>query len=266
MKNIILCADDYGQNVAISQAIIHLIEKNCLSATSCMTTTGYWPEAAKMLTVYQDQIDVGLHFNLTEERIPLYKLIIKSYQKRLDKTALENECHAQIDAFVDQFKKLPDFIDGHQHIHQLPLLREVILKVYQLRLRANKTYIRSIYSPTDYYRVWGNAYVKRCVLQLCGARALKLKLLQHQIPHNLSFAGVHSFAENQNYAKIFQGFFKRIKNQGLIMCHPGLPTQDKKKDPIGVARYQEYQYLGSEQFKYDCKRYQIKLTRGASFY
>src|SRR6185312_11376957 len=76
-KCIVLCADDYGQAPAISQGIINLIEKGRLSATSCMVNSDYWAEHAKWLLPYQQQIDIGLHFNLTEGRA-----LSKEYQSR----------------------------------------------------------------------------------------------------------------------------------------------------------------------------------------
>lgn len=67
MKRIILCADDYGQNDVISQAILNLIKKKRLTAVSCMVAGVDWARHAAMLAKVQDQIDVGLHVNLTED-------------------------------------------------------------------------------------------------------------------------------------------------------------------------------------------------------
>ncbi len=38
-KNIILCADDYGISHSVDRAIIDLLDKNRLSAVSCMTSS-----------------------------------------------------------------------------------------------------------------------------------------------------------------------------------------------------------------------------------
>ncbi len=65
MKSIILCADDYGQNASISQAIVELLKLKCLSAVSCMTTSPHWFSQASWLLPYKDYVDIGLHFNLT---------------------------------------------------------------------------------------------------------------------------------------------------------------------------------------------------------
>jgi predicted glycoside hydrolase/deacetylase ChbG (UPF0249 family) len=66
MKKIVLCADDYNQNAAISGGIIDLVAKGRLSAVSCFSTLPQWEQNAKRLLPYQHKVDIGLHFNLTE--------------------------------------------------------------------------------------------------------------------------------------------------------------------------------------------------------
>ena len=141
MKRIILCADDYGQNEPISQAIIALLKKNRLSATSCMTTSASWSLHASWLSDFRDAADIGLHFNLTIGKplsqallnshgfMSLPKLIIYSYSGILNRAAITEELHSQLDHFEKALGCLPDFVDGHQHIHQLPMIRDVLLNV-----------------------------------------------------------------------------------------------------------------------------------------
>ena len=120
MKTIILCADDYGQNESISQAIIMLLEKNLLSATSCMTNARDWQDHAKLLINFKDKADIGLHFNLTEGKplssamtkmLPLGRLVMQSYWRFLDVSVIEAELNAQLDAFYSAMGQLPHFID-----------------------------------------------------------------------------------------------------------------------------------------------------------
>ena len=138
MKSIILCADDYGQNQAISQAIIELIKNDRLSATSCMTNSPLWPQHATWLSPLRSRADMGLHFNLTEgvplsDRLknahgfmPLSKLIIRAYWRLLNAAAIEEEFIAQLEAFRAAMGAYPDFIDGHQHVQQLPIISKII--------------------------------------------------------------------------------------------------------------------------------------------
>ncbi len=271
MKKIILCADDYGQNESISQAIITLIEKNRLSATSCMTTSPFWPSHASWLQPIKKQADIGLHFNLTEGQAlsseyqfsSLKKLLGKAHWRMLNVALIEAELNAQLDCFEAHLGQPPDFIDGHQHVHQLPVIRQALLNVYEKRLRKHGSYIRSVYDPKIFLR-WGSRNsVKNLIIQLLtGALRFKKLLVKRKIPHNLSFAGIYQFTDALHYSKIFPRFLDQSKEGGIIMCHPALNNStDSDSDVIATARYHEFQYLDSEQFLKDCRAAEVILGR-----
>lgn len=266
MKRIILCADDYGQNPGISQAIINLVKKQRLSAVSCLTTSPYWSESVLDLRIFQNKIDIGLHFNLTEgvPLSPLFKkkygdhfmslgtLLRKAFFRELDKKIIESECHAQIDQFATKLNRLPNFIDGHQHVHQFPVIRDAIFSVYEARFRSeNKAYLRC----TDHWRSlfqWN----KKMIIQLSGAAQFKRDVIRKQIPHNTSFSGIYSF--HGNYENIFPIFLKEIGDGGLIMCHPGLVSFNNS-DAISQAREKEYHYFMGASFQAACRAAQVEI-------
>ncbi len=258
MKHIILCADDYGQNADISQAIIALIQQSRLSATSCLTTFSHWKMHAKWLEPFKNQIDIGLHFNLTEGklcRIPassLGKLLLFSQLRFISQQKIEEELHAQLDQFESEMKMPPRFIDGHQHVHQFPVIRDALLSVYEKRLWQHPVYFRCTDSAiTDF---------KNLIIQFSGARAFKKKLIAKKIPHNASFLGIYNFASPQ-FEKTFQKFLSEISEGGLIMCHPGLKNNEMNSDKIAQSRGGEFHYLSSQQFVEDCKKFEAELTR-----
>ena len=49
--------------------------------------------------------------------------------RRLDPAALADEIASQVREFVDAFGRAPDFIDGHQHVHLFPQVRDALLEV-----------------------------------------------------------------------------------------------------------------------------------------
>lgn len=271
MKRIILCADDYGQSSAISQAIIELIKYKRLTATSCMTTMPEWLSHAVELKPFINQIDIGLHFNLTEGLtlskemadegfMLLPKLLMKAYLQRLNKDAIRAELCAQLDRFVLGLGRLPDYIDGHQHVHQFPMIRDVVLAVYEERLKQNGAYLRSVHDSKAFLRVTKKAYLKRIIIQLCGATSFKNQLLRRHIPHNSSFSGIYDFSDSKNYERMFRQFLQDIGDNGVIMCHPGL-LDPNNSDVIARSRFDEYQYFQSEAFEQACKYYKISLAR-----
>jgi predicted glycoside hydrolase/deacetylase ChbG (UPF0249 family) len=269
MKRIILCADDYGQNPAISQAIVELLEKNRLSATSCMTTSSFWPVHAQWLEPFKEKVDIGLHFNLTEGDAlsdsytmqPLSQLLIKAHLRQLNIQALQKECHAQIDQFIDVLGRAPDFIDGHQHIHQFPLIRAALLAVYEKRLRLHGSYIRCTSNPYVFLHLKDAAYGKQLIIEMTGAHAFSRLVIKNAIPRNSTFSGIYHFADSPGYNHYFPRFLNRIKDGGLIMCHPGLSSPQDDTDTIALARYDEYRYFCSDQFTKDCEQHQVQLTR-----
>jgi predicted glycoside hydrolase/deacetylase ChbG (UPF0249 family) len=285
MKSIVLCADDYGQTQAISQAIIQLFQQKRLSATSCLTTSPHFRSHAEWLKSPDIQAAIGLHINLTEgrplswallnaegETFPaLSQLMIKAHLRVLDFNVILAEINAQLDEFKAVMGHLPDFIDGHQHVHQLPVIRDAVLKIYDQRLRQHPhCYVRCVDDPSIFFRIKENAYIKRCLIQLNGASAFKKQLLQRKIPHNTSFSGIYNFelkpyseskshSQSNSYSQLFPIFLKQIKDNGLIMCHPGLPAEYSDKDVIFYSRQDEYQYFMSQQFLEDCQMQNVVL-------
>lgn len=269
MKHVILCADDYGHNSAISQAIINLINNKRLSATSCITTSEDWLKHAANLRPFIDQVDLGLHFNLTEG-VPLSKglesfmdlsvLIKKSYLGKLKKKLIKDELNAQLDRYIEGMGRVPDFLDGHQHVHQFPIVRDAVFCVYDERLRQNNSYIRSVYSSKSLLKMTKSGYLKGLTIQLCGAISFKIQLLRRKIPHNTSFSGIYDFSDAKLYANIFQQFLLEVSDNGLIMCHPGVDNSCKN-DLIAHSRVEEYAFLASEDLINICQKNKILLAR-----
>jgi|SRR3989339_1554496 len=255
MKSFILCADDFAYNQAISASILELIKQQRISATSCMANMPNWPAAAKQLKEFDGQIDIGLHFNVTEGPAlttiafkPLKKLLIHSFFRTLNQKCIYNELCAQIDEFVKHFGRLPDYIDGHQHVHQFPIIRSALIQAYQCYFPEKKAYIR----------VSSNGFswsLKSLIINLSGALSLKRQLTQLDIPHNQSFAGIYNLDPQQNYANLFSSFIKEISDHGLIMCHPA----NRSSDEIAAARQQEFDFFSGEEFAAVLEK--VKLRR-----
>jgi len=254
MKTITLCADDFSFSPGISEAILTLLKHRCLNATSCMVNTPYWHEHAADLKKIMN-VKTGLHFTLTDVppvKIPLYSLpqILKeSFLRKLDQSDVEKEIELQLERFVNSMGRLPDFIDGHQHIHQLPIIRDALLSVYQKHFPQKNCSIRvPISKPYT---------LKSRIIIHTGALKLKKQLIKYNIPYNNTFSGVYDFSVTKNYSSIFTRFLKNIETNGLIMCHPGLAS---KNDKISKAREQEFHYFNSQQFVTDCLACNVTLV------
>lgn len=262
-KHVILCADDFGLSPGISTAILKLARQQRLSAVSCMTNRSDFEVYAPDLSVLKGQIHIGLHFNLTEgaflsrpdlSGFSLNRLLIKTHCRLLSTSLIQDEFNAQLDRFEDVMGCLPSFIDGHQHVHQFPQIRQCILGIYQERLKTSGSFVRATYPSitTPQYQLKAN------ILSLSGGRALRDHLRKLNIPHNRFFSGIYDFAVDCNYALLFRQWLKDVQSHTLIMCHPG--EDSMAGDSIAHARIAEFNYFSSDAFLRDCEEFKINLT------
>ncbi|MCC5792645.1 MAG: ChbG/HpnK family deacetylase [Legionellaceae bacterium] len=247
--SVIICADDYGLNAGISQGIRQLIQKGALQATSCMVNFPDWPESARALRALTLPVQTGLHFNLTEgfslsrpKRVfpSLHRLIAASCLRRLDSAWIKAELSAQLEHFSQQMGRLPDFIDGHQHVHQLAGIRELLLECYQERFRDSGLWLRAT-APTV---ILPEFRWKTLALQYLGGNSFQQQLQKLHIPHNPQFAGIYDFSLQRDFSHLFSRWLETAVDGALIMCHPGLP--DTAVDAISASRQREYHYLANK--------------------
>jgi predicted glycoside hydrolase/deacetylase ChbG (UPF0249 family) len=277
MANVVFCADDYALNASISQAILHLIEHDRLQATSCMTQAPNWSvHGNKLREVHsiKPQTHIGLHFNLTHDFgdgmlfLPLGQLMQKAWLRTLSRSQVERTLIYQWQRFIDVMGRAPDFVDGHQHIHQFPIIRQVLI---DFLVAQNFTgWIRSLSDTV----ITPNFWFKSKMLQFLGARALSQLSQIVQIQQNRQFAGIYDFSNTTPYPALVQYWLDQAKaypqqqipthsllmnHSLLIMCHPAVDLSDQS-DSIALARIREYQYLSSDQFLRDCADRHITLA------
>ena len=261
-KTLILCADDFGLNPGVSEGILKLARMRRLSAVSCMVNAPDFIPHAQELAALKDQVQTGLHFNVTEGHLmselgtscfSLHELIIKTHLHALKPSFIAKEFTAQLDQYIDVMGSLPDFIDGHQHVHQFPGIRQVILTLYERRLRTHGTFIRSTWPAVNLapYRF------KARIVAATGGKALQSQLKKLAISHNPYFSGIYDFAQGSDYRGLFRNWLQLAPEHTLIMCHPG--EDISSSDPIAHARLVELAYFLSDEFLADCEEYQVRL-------
>jgi predicted glycoside hydrolase/deacetylase ChbG (UPF0249 family) len=257
IRHLTLCADDYAQSPGISQGILQLIEAKRLTATSVFSLSAHWPDAARDLSGLD--ADIGLHLDLTEpfatDSHPLSWWLIRSQLRLLSRAQLRGRILAQIDAFADALGRLPDYIDGHQHVHALPVIRQALTDAIAERWENQPLpYVRL----PDLLADAGDSGVKGWILKTCCAG-----FAQHIARSGLTapawFAGMYSFDPRTDYAALMERWLASCPDGGLIMCHPGLA--DTAADPIAATRPLEYRYLASAAFADACREQNIELSR-----
>lgn len=262
-NRLIICADDFGMDEAISRGIVSALEQRRINAVSILVGMQHWPTYAKMLLPYRGKTLLGLHLNFTQGKpqsaewtktyassfYTLPWLIQKCYFYQLDKVVVSAEIRAQIACFFEAFGVFPDFIDGHQHVHQFPGIREALLQ----EIADFKPMVRN--TTNGYLDLFScYSFPKRQIIALFGGFYFKKMLHKKGFSTNKHFSGIYPFTKAFVYRKYFQQFLKALKGDGLIMCHPGL-SSDSRDDPLAPYRHLELAYLLSDDFIVDLKTY-----------
>ncbi len=255
-----LCADDYGLAPGVSRGIRELIDAGVLTATGCMTVSASWPDEAAGLRILENKADIGLHFTLTDHRPlgampdlapdgrfpPLPTLLKRSVLRRLDKDEIKEELGRQITAFSDQFGRLPDFVDGHHHVHQLPVVRDALFETVARTFHGRPLWLRSCYEPIEETLRRGVAVQRASIITQLG-RPLERRARKLHIKTNHGFRGVYDF--RGEYAALFPRFIGRPRRAMLVMCHPGYSDPILASlDPVTASREAELAYFLSPRF------------------
>lgn len=265
MKRVTLCADDFGMHPDISEAITTLALNQRIQATSALVTAPHCQQGAGLADSFHHLIDIGLHLNFTEGRgltppfqkgFPgLLSMLWRSHCRLLSEKTLANEIHAQLDRFETLFGAMPDFIDGHQHVHHLPQVRQALLSVLKER-QYSDLWLRSV-APM----VSNGSPLKSSIIERSGA--LSFRTIIENSPHqtNRAFAGVYSLSEDEPYDELMGFWLNQLSDNSLIMCHPGLMTEGQEVADHAAARLKEFTFLNSRHFIHAIHSAGVTLSR-----
>jgi chitin disaccharide deacetylase len=254
---IILCADDYALTEGVSRAVGELAAARRLSATSAIVTTPCWPAMAQRLTVHRGRIAVGLHLNLTlgaplgamprfapSGLLPKRNAVLgRALLCLVRRTEMDAEIERQLDAFERHLGFPPDHIDGHEHVHVLPCIRQSLLDVVSQRYPGLKPLLRDPSDSWSAIAARGGARVKaNAVAALAfgfGAGAERRGL-----PTNVGFSGFSSFDVNEPYGAELERVLRQPGPRHIVMCHPGHADAELAAlDSVVERRRMEYDAL-----------------------
>lgn len=259
LRRIVLCADDYALAPGVSRSIRELIAMGRLNATSAMTVfPGLREEASRLLeTKSPIQFEVGLHVTLTGGFRPLAASplktkdggfpVISAYLNplraaKISRAAVGEEIEAQLRAFRDAFGRLPDFVDGHQHVQLMPSVRGPFLEAVA-RL-APRAWVRQCGTANSLQAFSADKKTRILALLNAGFRAQAGK---RGLKFNKAFAGAYDFSTPREYGELFATFLKGLPAGGVVMCHPGFVDEDlRARDPLQEQRETEHKFFASD--------------------
>lgn len=253
-----VCADDYALSPGVSRGILQAVVAGRISATSAMANRRDWPRAAAALKPVAGKIAVGLHLNLTlgapltnapqlapNGSLPSIKALMRAAPSRAE---LEAEICAQLDAFGREWGAVPDYVDGHQHVHVIAPVRDALLDALSARGLAGRVWLRDsadhitriLRRGTTLPKALGIAWIARDFAKIAAGRGFDT---------NDGFSGFSAFDPRQSAA---DGFARHLRAPGprqLVMCHPGIVDDELAAvDPVTTTREQELAFLLSDEW------------------
>ena len=249
MSRLILCADDFAFSRGVSETIAALARDGKLNATSCMAIMPGWPVDSQLLTALPEHVQIGLHLTLTGERpltvmptlapageLPTINALGRlAAGGRAPLAEIAAEVAAQFDAFVAAVGRPPDFVDGHQHAHALPGIRDIVLTL--TAERAPDAWIRNC--RDSLWAMLARPFVGKAIGSAWHSRGLSAAAAAHGLSVNDSFGGHYDFA--RDYASLLPRFLRRPGKLHVVMCHPGAGM--RPGDDIAAARPREADVL-----------------------
>jgi hypothetical protein len=239
----IICADDYGMRDDIDRAILQLCEAGKLTAVSCLSLFERCDaEAFKKIRTHENNLDIGLHFCLTLENLPLSapldktqmtsfgKLFRRALSRQLKPEEVLFSLKTQYELFVKKSGRAPDYIDGHLHTHQLPVVADVLVEFVAKLPEAKRPYIRNTRLSTGELREQGLPWLKAGFIGAFGS-GLEKKLRAAKVRTNDGFSGIYDFKEWRRYPGFFPKFAECLREQnGILVTHPGFDEDWRRSE------------------------------------
>ena len=254
MKNLIVNADDLGWSAGVNRGIVDAHRRGLVTSTSLIANG---PAFASGIAAAQSnpELGVGVHLNLSNgaptapaAQVPSLvnaacefeggpeSLIVRIASHSLELAHVEREWDAQIEKIRDA-GIAPTHLDGHKHVHMLPGLFEIALRLAKkhniraMRISHEASKLRALLAS-------GGAQ-KRSVVLKQGVQARGLKLLARDAGEMADRAGL---VTADYFCGIAQtGVMTREGVEALLtnlpdgttelMCHPGYHDDDLRHSP-----------------------------------
>lgn len=251
-----LCADDYGMSEGVSTGILEAARAARISAASAMTTLPDWPRAAAAWREAVPPATLGLHLNLTvgAPLAPMAALAsggvfpaigVLARARDLPGEEIRAEIGRQIDAFISHAGRAPDHVDGHQHVHVLPVVREALFRALRERGYGAMALRDSGDRPTRILR--RQSCVPKALTVATLARGFAADARDAGFPCNEGFTGFSTFNPRADLVAQFARYLVAPGKRHLVMCHPGYVDEALRSlDPVTEARETELRFLLSE--------------------
>jgi predicted glycoside hydrolase/deacetylase ChbG (UPF0249 family) len=254
LKNLIVNADDLGWTAGVNRGIAEAHRNGIVTSTSLLSNGAAFEQGVEMAQATPG-LGVGVHLNLSDGAPAAPPELVTSLLNddgvfeggpeslllRMARRALVlNEIEQEWDAQIGKIRAAgidPTHLDGHKHVHMLPGLFEIALRLAKrhgigaVRVSHEASSLRSALSAGEGQHT--------SVVMKQGVQARGLKLLARDAREMAERAGI---ATADYFCGIAQtgeltrdGVAQLLKNlpDGTteLMCHPGYVDSDLEKSP-----------------------------------
>ncbi len=250
---LIVHADDFGETLEITRGICRGIEAGVITSTSVMANMAATHEALERAATLGDRASFGVHLNLCEGK-PLSAgrslvdgdgrfhgkraLFVACLTGRLRLAEVEAEIAAQIARVRDSGLRI-SHLDGHKHLHQLPVVSAAVANVLP-RFGIERVRITRLGRLT---------HVRK-------ATTLMRELLALKASRKFGRARLRSPVRTVDLQALIAEYGEPAVSASLVdplgpvelCCHPGTAAADLQK-PGSHARRVELEFLLSPRFR-----------------
>ena len=268
MKNLIVNADDLGWTDGVNRGILEAFRAGIVTSTTVLANGTAFAEAVKVAQS-APRLAVGVHLNLSDgepvaDRESVTSLLSddgrfadgpesllwKRARRGLVLDEVEEEWDAQIQKVRDAGIR-PTHLDGHKHVHMLPGLFEIALRLAKkhgieaIRVSLEESSLRTALASGSQHR--GAVVMKQ------GVQARGLKLLARDARKQAAHMGIatadYFCGIAQTGELTFEGLEQLLKNlpEGIteLICHPGYADEALQKTAtrLQASRQKELEIL-----------------------
>lgn len=254
--------DDVGLDRHIDEAAVELARNRRISALSCMVGAPHWSAAVPLLRALDPAAtDIGLHLDLTLAPLRLAPRRLQQWAagaltRRIDRPALLAEIEAQLDRFEADLGRPPAHVDGHQHVHQFPVIRELLCEALTRRSPA-RPWLR-VSDPAIIRGGGVGIGAKSLVIRLLGSAGLRRLAQRSGLPTSERLLGVYDFRGGAaGYAGWLDRWLSIARTGDVLMVHAA--NAIVADDPLGRARPDEFEVLGGWQLPLMLSRHDVAI-------
>ncbi len=126
MRRVILNADDYGYDPAVSRGIARAMREGVVSSTTMIVNSPHSAEAARDAA----GLAIGLHLNLVRfDALSTGAPLVEAQVHTLSADFVETEAHAQLARLEALLGRRATHVDVHKHAHLHPAVLEGLCRV-----------------------------------------------------------------------------------------------------------------------------------------